>query len=402
MKTESLIRLLAALTFLVFFQAFMVAPLLPALALEFKVDPEKMGTIIPAYLFPYGIATLFYGLLSDHFGRRRIMLLSLISFVVFTLLTTRSSSSTELLLWRFLTGLGASGIVPLALALIGSSYPMNQRGRPLGWLFGAMAGGMAFGSSFGLFLEPYLGWRGLFGACSLCGALLLVGLFRFRNSLDLDSGKSQLTLSGVFKGYAGLIGTTRGARTYACVFVNAIFHSGVYTWLGLYLRDRHHLTEPQTGFALLGYGVPGFLLGPLLGRWVDRAGRAHLLPAGIAISSLSAFLLIPQTSVALAALAVTALSLGYDMSQPLLAGIVTSLDPKRAGQAMGLNVFFLFSGLGIGSIAFSNLLFRFGMNQSLLIFGLFELAMASLGVLMFSKERPGAEFSKPSVNAARQ
>src|SRR3546814_10418535 len=84
----------------------------------------------------------------------RLIFASLAMFAVLTALTAGAQSITQLTLWRTLTGLGASGVVPLALVLIGSLYPYEQRGRPLGWLFGAMAGGMAFGSTFGDVLEP--------------------------------------------------------------------------------------------------------------------------------------------------------------------------------------------------------------------------------------------------------
>jgi hypothetical protein len=47
--------------------------------------------------------------------------------------------------------------------------------------------------------------------------------------------------------------------------------------------------------------------------------------------------------------AATTLSLGYDVTQPLFAGIVTSLGGNRPGQAMGVNVFALFVGFGLGS-----------------------------------------------------
>ena len=75
----------------------------------------------------------------------------------------------QLIVWRLATGLGASGVVPLALALIGVLFPYEERGRPLGWIFGAMAGGMAFGSTFGVLLEPVIGWRGVFLAVSGLG-----------------------------------------------------------------------------------------------------------------------------------------------------------------------------------------------------------------------------------------
>jgi len=62
----------------------------------------------------------------------------------------------------------------------------------------------------------------------------------------------------------------------------------VFTWLGLYLQHRFGLGEVGIGLALLGYGVPGFLLGPLIGRRLaDRRGRARLIPPGVAVGACS-------------------------------------------------------------------------------------------------------------------
>src|SRR3546814_17674420 len=79
----------------------------------------------------------------------------------------------------------------------------------------------------------------------------------------------------LFLGYRDLIGTPRGQRTYGYVFVNSIFHSGVFTWLGVYFEQRYGLGPVGIGVALLGYGIPGFLFGPLIGRSADRWGRAR-------------------------------------------------------------------------------------------------------------------------------
>src|SRR5438552_972521 len=161
----------------------MVAPMLPHLALEFHVSVQRIGLAVAAYLIPYGVSTLFYGLLSDRIGRRRIMLASLLAFSVLTAVTATSKSSTQLIVWRLLTGVGASGVVPLALALIGTLFPYQQRGRPLGWLFGAMAGGMAFGSTVGAVLEPFIGWRALFLGVSLVSAMVLGLLMPYQRLL---------------------------------------------------------------------------------------------------------------------------------------------------------------------------------------------------------------------------
>src|SRR5487761_1891294 len=112
---ERLLRVLAAATLLIFFQAFMVAPLLPRLADLFGVSVQTMGLVVPAYLIPYGLATLVYGPLSDRFGRGRVIYSSLLAFIVLTAATAAARSPTTMLLFRLLTGLGASGVVPIAL-----------------------------------------------------------------------------------------------------------------------------------------------------------------------------------------------------------------------------------------------------------------------------------------------
>ena len=89
--------------------------------------------------------------------------------------------------------------------------------------------------------------------------------------------------------------------------------------------------------------------------------------------------------VALAPVIAMVLSLGYDMTQPLFGGIVTSLGGKRAGQAMGLNVFTLFVGFGLGSLIFGELL-RFGFGLAFGLFAAIELFLALLSFALFRSE----------------
>jgi predicted MFS family arabinose efflux permease len=383
---ERLLRVLSAATFLIFFQAYMVAPLIPRLSVVFEVSSQTIGLIVPAYMIPYGISTLFYGLLSDRLGRRRIMLASLLAFITLTALTATAQSAAQLILWRLLTGLGASGVVPLALALMGHLFPYEQRGRPLGWLFGAMAGGMAFGAPFGTVLEPFIGWRGVFLGVSVVSAGVFALLVAYRHLLGEAPPAPTGTIRNLLTAYGGLLGPGRGRRTYAYVLLNAVFHSGVFTWLGLYFAQRYGLGEVGIGLALLGYGIPGFLLGPVIGRAADRWGRRWLVPAGLGIAAVAAGLLMVDVPLPVATLAVILLSLGYDMTQPLLAGIVTTLGgPQRGGQAMGLNVFTLFTGFGLGSLLFGAAL-SLGFGPALALFSAVQLAAAVAAVAVFRAE----------------
>lgn len=384
-RRETLLWVLSSATFIIFFQAYMVAPLIPRLGGIFKVSEQQIGNIIPAYLIPYGIATLFYGLIADRLGPRIIILISLLAFSFLTALTAHAGTVEELMLWRILTGIGASGVIPISLALTSQMFPFEQRGRPLGWLFGAMAGGSAFGSTVGVILEPVIGWQGLFLSISVVGLLLFFLLLMVFQGFKLPQPTNKLSMERVLKGYLSLVQQSRGRRTYMYVFLNALFHAGVFTWLGLYFKERYQLNEWEIGFAILGYGLPGFFLGPLVGKLADRKGRRLLIPVGLLISALSAFSLAFHLPLLLAAVAVTALSLGYDLTQPLLAGIVTDVGKNQPGQAMGLNVFLLFLGFGVGSYIFGQAL-SLGLKTSLILFAIFQGALTLASITLFKSE----------------
>jgi len=84
------------------------------------------------------------------------------------------------------------------------------------------------------------------------------------------------------------------------------------------------------------------------------------------------------------------LSLGYDMSHPLLAGISTSLNPAHRGLAMGMNAFAVFTGYGLGPLLFELLLKR-GFNQALIIFSVAQFLLGALAIPFLRDEDSSME-----------
>lgn len=375
--------MLTAAAFLVFAQAFMVAPILPRLAQLFRADVGIVGLAVPGYLVPYGVVTLLWGPLADRFGRRPVILVALASFTALTAATVTSPSVSWFIAWRVGAGAVASGIVPVGLALIGDLFAYSERGRAVGWLFGGMAGGMAVGSTAGALAEPAVGWRGLFAVVAVGGLVLLAAAALTMPTLP---GTARSTSPGaVLRAYISLLRGRRARRTYGYVGFNAVLHSGVYTWLGLYLHQRYDLGPVGIGLALLGYGIPGFAMGPLIGRLADQHGRARLIPAGVGLGALAVLGLAAPVPLVAAALLVTLLSLGYDLTQPLLAGIVTDL-PMHRGQAVAFMAVTLFVGFGAGSLLFQAALV-FGFTIALTLFGAIAVAAAVLALPTFADER---------------
>ncbi len=208
-------------------------------------------------------------------GRRPVILGSLIAFIVLTAATAFVNTATAFIGMRLLSAIGASGVVPISPALIGDRVPFRRRGYALGWLFGGMAGGIAVGAAGGALGEPILGWSGLFLVASGSGLLLLAIALVARLLPATPRPTNVPPLRAVATGYVNLFSIPRGRRTYGYVLINAMLQSGIYTWLGVYLTQRFGLGDAGIGLTLLGYGIPGLLLGPVIRRLADRYGRFH-------------------------------------------------------------------------------------------------------------------------------
>lgn len=377
---------LCGAAFMVFVQTFMVAPLIPRLAGVFASSVGWVGVAVPAYVVPEAIATLWIGPLSDRLGRRRVIMVSLLVFIVLTALTATAGNVGGFIGWRIATGLSAAGVVPICLTLIGDVVPFNRRGRAVGWFFGAIAGGTATGAAVGALLEPLVGWRVLFLIVAACSAVLLLVMLT-TTALPRISA-SAAPWSAVAAGYRRLLQSARGRRTYAYVLLNAVLQSGVFTWLGVYLHRRFGLGETGIGLVLLGYGVPGLLFGPVIGKLADRIGRALIIPSGVALTGVCALLLALPLPLPGVRVAIVLLSLGFDLTHPQLAAITTDLGGGR-GQAVAVMAFSLFGGFGLGSLLFQAAL-TLGFTAALALFGGVALVAAVLAYRLFRGELPRA------------
>lgn len=380
-----LVVILSLGTFIIFFQGFMVAPILPGLAMLFHVSVRHVSFIEPAYLLGYGLVTLVYAPLSDKYGRFPIILFSLSCFIVLTACTGFCHSITQMIILRLLTGFGAGGVAPITIGWIGDNFPYEKRGHALGVFFGFMAGGMAFGSSAGALLTAQLGWQMMFWVAAAVGACVLLVLIINGKYFLYRDAKHAGGFRVMYQSLKEIFFLPRGWRTYLFVLFNGMFHSGVFAWTGYFFYKNYHLNEREIGLALMGYGIPGLLFGPVLGKLADKFGRNKIIPIGILVGALSALSLSINYSLVISCISIATLSLGFDLTQPLYAAIITTLSPKK-GAATGLFAFFLFMGYGLGSLVFS-LIVNIGLNQTFRLFGIVAVVVAGIAISNFKEEK---------------
>ncbi len=157
-----------------------VATALPAIGSAFG-EVEKLSWLVVANLIATTIAAPAYGRLADLFGRRRMMLISLLLFMGASAACTVSRSLNMLLVCRVIQGLGSGGLMTLAQALIGEHVPARLRGNYQGYLSACIVAGSSFGPVGGGLLTQMFGWQSVFLAnipLSAGGMLLVARLPR--------------------------------------------------------------------------------------------------------------------------------------------------------------------------------------------------------------------------------
>ncbi|MDB5328573.1 MAG: major facilitator superfamily 1, partial [Phycisphaerales bacterium] len=144
-------------------------------SMEMTVTSTAMPTIIgelhglahyswvaSLYLLACTVTMPLYGRLADVLGRKRVILAATLIFTVGSVMAAFSNSMVELIVYRGIQGLGAGGIMPVVLTILGDLFTLKERARMQG-MFSAVWGISSLaGPALGAFLVHTLGWRWVF------------------------------------------------------------------------------------------------------------------------------------------------------------------------------------------------------------------------------------------------
>ena len=151
--------------------------LVPVISDNLHIALPQFGPVLSAALVGLMIAAMGSGPIADRSGRRWVAVISVLAFAVFTLLTARANTLRELVLFRFLTGLGLGGAMPNAVALTSEFTPKRLRPIVIGAMFTGMPAGAVIASQAAGFMIPRWGWRSVLalgGALPLALAIVLI------------------------------------------------------------------------------------------------------------------------------------------------------------------------------------------------------------------------------------
>ena len=123
---------------------------------------QHLSWVVTAYLLSSTIAAPLYGKLGDLYGRKRVLQIAIVIFLIGSALCGLAQNMTELIAFRALQGLGGGGLIVISLAVVGDLVPPRERGRYQGF-FGAVFGlATIIGPLLGGFFVESLSWRWIF------------------------------------------------------------------------------------------------------------------------------------------------------------------------------------------------------------------------------------------------
>src|ERR1700743_3139896 len=159
-----LVALLALAQFTVILDFIIMSPLGAIIMPALNITAAQFGVAVSAYAFSAGISGVLAAGFADRFDRKRLLLFFFSGFTVGTALCALATNYHLLLLGRVVTGLFGGVVGSIVLAIITDLFPLNLRGRVMGYVQTAFAASQVLGIPVGLFLSNHWNWHVAFGA----------------------------------------------------------------------------------------------------------------------------------------------------------------------------------------------------------------------------------------------
>lgn len=336
--------MLAALATLGPFSIDAYLPAFSGIQASLSASQLQIQQTLSAYLFAFGFMFLFHGALSDSFGRRPVILVSLSVYTIASVGGALASDVHMLILWRAVQGLSVGAGMVVGRAMIRDLYNTEdaQRLMSMVTLFFGLAPAVA--PVIGGWLFSEMGWRSVFWFLAAVGALLVgFGSWRLPETLP-ESHRQPFHPVALIKGYEE-VGIH--ARFLLLSLVVGFNFNAFFLYIvsaPVFLGEHLHLGPQQYAWLFLPC-ILGIMFGSQLsGRAAGRqspaktVNRAYVFMVVAAAGNLAYALILPP-ALPWAVIPIMIYGIGFAMAMPSVTLITLDLFPTRRGMAASLQGF---------------------------------------------------------------
>jgi MFS family permease len=323
---------------MVFIDGSALTVALPRLRADFSADLASVQWVLNAYVLALASLTLIGGALADAHGKARMLAVGCILFGLASAACALATSAVWLIAARAVQGIAAAIVAPASLALIGATYPRDERNRAVGIWAAASALTTAGAPVLGGWLTDTFGWPSVFWinpplALVAAGILLVFAPQDHRESRQFD-------VIG-----AAILAAALGALAWALSQIGPSEpQAGTLAQSSLLpfdLVDRRALTSTDAGLAFLPFTLGVGLLSSVFGGLADKMGARPMLIAGPAGAALAyVWMALGQEASLMVGVIGPIALLGLSFAilvAPLTASVMSSVDRADMGLASGIN-----------------------------------------------------------------
>lgn len=357
-KSERNYPLMTAVLFLcglvVVSSLYITIPLVSVFAEIFQVSQTQAAWTSSAFSFFYAVGFLFYGPLSERYGRKKIILIGICVLTIVSPIIGLFNNLPCLVVLRGIQGIAAATFGPVALAYVVDMFPTEKRGTTIGFVSTGFLMAGIVGQVFSSLVSQTFSWNIMF---YLLGVVYLITAFLAALFLPKDDVKEvKRSILSSFKQMRKVFTQKYLFMCYVVTITILLSFVGMYTALGSYLKSPVFGLDSQNIMYVRSVGILGMLLSPLVGRLIMRFGIRKVLRGGLSVAAVGlAFLGVSTNLLFLVVMSVIFVA-GIAIIVPTLISLVSELGGDERGVAISLYTFILFIGATIGPMIVMGLL----------------------------------------------
>lgn len=268
------ITILALTQFTVVLDFMVMSPLGDILMKSMNLTTTQFGISVAAYAVSAGISGLLTAGFADRYDRKKLLLFFYIGFILGTLFCGLSTNYPMLLAARIITGIFGGVIGSISMAIVADLFPIQQRGRVMGFMQMGFGASQVLGIPISLYLSNHWGWQSPFlmivGMATIILTVLFVKMQPIAEHLDNS------TENNAFK---HLITTIKN-RNYRIGFLTtALLSLGGFMmmpWGSAFAINNLKITNEQLPILFMVAGVATLIIMPVIGKLSDSMSKFNI------------------------------------------------------------------------------------------------------------------------------
>jgi len=230
LKQKIILFALVISTIAAYIETDIYVPSFPDMLAHFATTEATLQLIVSGNFLGIFLGCLVYGPLADCYGRRRILLIGTIIFVISSVGCMLSQTIYQLIGWRFIQGAGSASAMCIAFTILIDIYPPKKAVKLFPVLGSFITSTLAFAPATGSWLNWTFGWRANFVLIAIIAFVSLVLIFVFVDETLTEDKKHEFDLTQIMKNYYDI-------ATTPLFFLNGIISSLMYAAFLIYLSN---------------------------------------------------------------------------------------------------------------------------------------------------------------------